>query len=442
MHLHEEILWIHRAWTLQEALAPPEALVLFAWKLGAGRCMSGNTGAEIGGAIVEVVSQQSAFAQLATIVNACVVGELLFHPGTPTLDAADFNLFTVPTSNPPHSWPLEETKIEVPAKIFGTKTPNLMSLGAQLSKVHMVMPDIDHVIWQCALMRTSPRPVDLVFSIMGLFGVSLDPLLFDKNDRLGATVALAQQILKDGKRASWLGMSLRLPPCAQLSTFPAFLQTSVAGRALVPTKLGLREAAEMTDAEFPNPHMLGRPMPTGSMDNAGYLTLTTNCAHIVPTRHTPLDNGASDAASIMTTTAIDGTSWEICETRGPTDSMETCTVLYGCFQKYFPGQSLAGQTKLRALLVERNAPGKFHVKTFFSLDLALKDAALAWAEKTLVIGGPEPLSLIHRDARQTEVRALDSARDLMARDTYQYRMTSWTRYAKYFYTIKKPAGSR
>ena len=78
-------------------------------------------------------------------------------------------------------------------------------------------------------MRTSSRPVDMVFSIMGLFGVILDPNMFEAENRIGATVALAKEILRKGGRASWLGMSFRLPPCSMLYTSPVFAETSVSG---------------------------------------------------------------------------------------------------------------------------------------------------------------------------------------------------------------------
>ena len=43
VHLHEQTPWIHRAWTLQEALSPRNTMVLFSWKLGSsGKCMSGD----------------------------------------------------------------------------------------------------------------------------------------------------------------------------------------------------------------------------------------------------------------------------------------------------------------------------------------------------------------------------------------------------------------
>ena len=42
-------------------------------------------------------------------------------------------------------------------------------------------------------MRTSSHPVDMVFSIMGMFEVTLDTHAFGRDDRLGATIALAQK---------------------------------------------------------------------------------------------------------------------------------------------------------------------------------------------------------------------------------------------------------
>jgi hypothetical protein len=37
VRIDEETMWIHRGWTLQELLMPERALVLLAWKLGAGK---------------------------------------------------------------------------------------------------------------------------------------------------------------------------------------------------------------------------------------------------------------------------------------------------------------------------------------------------------------------------------------------------------------------
>ncbi|KAK7439061.1 hypothetical protein VKT23_017767 [Stygiomarasmius scandens] len=52
-----------------------------------------------------------------------------------------------------------------------------------------------HDIWEYVQWRTSARPVDVVFSVMGLLGVTLDPSNFTRDDRLKATIAMAQALL-------------------------------------------------------------------------------------------------------------------------------------------------------------------------------------------------------------------------------------------------------
>ncbi|KAL0062965.1 hypothetical protein AAF712_010096 [Marasmius tenuissimus] len=50
-------------------------------------------------------------------------------------------------------------------------------------------------VWESVQWRISARPVDVVFSVMGLLDVTIYPAHFTKNDRLKATVALAQALL-------------------------------------------------------------------------------------------------------------------------------------------------------------------------------------------------------------------------------------------------------
>lgn len=64
-------------------------------------------------------------------------------------------------------------------------------------------------------MGTSSRPVGMIFSIIHFFGISLNPSESGADDRLGATIALAQAILKNQRMetARWKTCSSsRLPP--------------------------------------------------------------------------------------------------------------------------------------------------------------------------------------------------------------------------------------
>jgi len=210
------------------------------------------------GTVNEVTPNESAVISAADVLNACVAGCIEF------------------TS--PHC----PSPIFIRSCVFGAASPNLYATSVAMTKVLASDPDArDHAIWQSALMWTSSRPVDMVFSIMGLFGVILDPSKFKKDDRIDATVALAKEILHRGGRASWLGMSFRLPPCRMLSTFPVFAETSVSGKALVRTRMGLRDVSEFVDGEYPNADVLGA-LPGGTMDDDGYFTFSARAVRVVP----------------------------------------------------------------------------------------------------------------------------------------------------------------
>lgn len=215
--------------------------------------------------VTEVVPGHLAIATAKDIVDACVVGFMFFFREFPGDDPNVRPLFMIQT------------------RIFGQLSPNLLSLAAAMDNVIGVEQDVrEHAIWQCAMMRNTYYPVDMVFSIMGLFGVTLPVQAFAKHDRVGATIALARKVLESGKSASWLGISFRLPPCRYLATFPIFPRTGLAEKALVRTKDGLQEMADFMDCEFPNADALQSAMPTGTMDDAGYLTFTSRYAYVVP----------------------------------------------------------------------------------------------------------------------------------------------------------------
>jgi hypothetical protein len=66
----------------------------------------------------------------------------------------------------------------------------------------------DSAIWRCALMRTSSREEDVVYSIMGLFGVKVVLPADMVKTRAAAITTLCRAILEKGGRAHWLATSL------------------------------------------------------------------------------------------------------------------------------------------------------------------------------------------------------------------------------------------
>jgi hypothetical protein len=155
----------------------------------------------------------------------------------------------------------------------------------------------------------------MFFSIMGLFGVMLDPSAFDVNDCKEAAIALAQAILRRGSSASWIGIATRATPFAELSTFPKFPQISVAGKATLAKSSGEPiEANSLVDGDewFPikyEPYSKKgcnvakslkeeeAQMMRGEMDDDGYLTLTCRASAVIPVA---TDKQSVNAAGIRT----------------------------------------------------------------------------------------------------------------------------------------------
>ncbi|KAH6622269.1 hypothetical protein C7974DRAFT_397989 [Boeremia exigua] len=401
--------WIHRSWTLQECLAPQKTLVLFAWSDGPGAILAGDEHHNI----EEIIPSESAISSLPAIVDGCSQGFLEFQPH-------------------PADW--HKSGRRVSCNIFGSQTPNVLALGAALSETLGDDPDARYSsIWQCALMRTSSRPVDMVLSIMGIFGVSLDPGAFDENDRLRATVALAREILSSGGRACWLGISLTLPLSSEISTFPAFPETTVQGKAMVHTPEGKKEVAEMMEGCYPNSLGLRMPLPQGSMDESGALTAVFKFARAapidLPNRSTfkprsvlldqmrPEEGQKGDVCLGYNSTlsSIGRHSWrtehpqcsdaekEVLARCGNGESFvlsrdsnhdlenqasDTFALIFGWFNEYYPGATTATKrNNIRGMLVRDDAPNRFRAISFFSIDRKWRDWAMLLDSREFCIGG-------------------------------------------------------
>ncbi|OCH88196.1 hypothetical protein OBBRIDRAFT_106438 [Obba rivulosa] len=316
----EETRWITRAWTLQEVTAPRKAVVLFSWEYGAGEWDDGRGGVK--GRVIQVYPG-TAMVPLIEVLKAC------FHP---------MALSWTPEDGP-------SSRDDISPSILGSYGDS--SIGSLLWVLEMDDPDGRNVaIWRSSLLRASSRPVDMVFSIMGTFGVTLDPKQFRKTDRIGATIALAQQILRLGGKPVWLALSLDIPPSRCLSSFPAFPETDVSGDVHWETRHGptnpnvaddiysIDELNETSDEDeedegenasdiFFDEHWV-TDIPSGSMDHDGYLTISAKAAPAVFTgqvfgrRRTNLaknNDGTVEFADVpedsTRVAATDGKIWDI-----------------------------------------------------------------------------------------------------------------------------------
>ncbi|THU90550.1 hypothetical protein K435DRAFT_841426 [Dendrothele bispora CBS 962.96] len=374
--LDEETAWVHRAWTLQEALAPDAALVLHRWE-----------------------EEEGAVGNWKADTAWCdSMGKLRWTPGTLREDET-------PQEIEAREWRTVEN-----VKIIGQ--PGTPSLNALLDALRTLYDGAGsskyYSIWKCALTRTSSRPVDMVFSIMGLFGVTLDPMSFRTEDRIGATIALSREILRRGGSASWIGISTHAPPCRQLSTFPEFPETSVAGKAWIKVKGNQETMIEAGTIVDEDAHIGKTTISTreymieGDMDEAGYLNFRRKACVVTPGAASSVP-GLMDCAECLrimkdpasqhlSVESVDGRTWHFHEgvNFDQYKFPRTAAVVVG----YVATTSLSEEYEefLKLMLVQEHVPGRCHVVSYFKIPWNFDwiwENETNWKEFEFSVGGPD-----------------------------------------------------
>ncbi|KAK7691544.1 hypothetical protein QCA50_004943 [Cerrena zonata] len=161
----EDTPWMTRAWTFQEVMVPPIVEVLFTTRLG----MPPG----------QVVHRMDA-VQYFTMVNQSVYD-----------DDRDGSAAT-----------REQFAQALRMRDHFVQMSNNSDVGrGSIGQFYD--------IWKFIQWRVSARPVDVVFSAMGLLGINLDPCYFSREDRFGATLAMAQQLLcKDSSKNTCIEVPL------------------------------------------------------------------------------------------------------------------------------------------------------------------------------------------------------------------------------------------
>ncbi|KAI3602880.1 het-domain-containing protein [Moniliophthora roreri] len=389
--------WINRAWTLQEVTLPKKSIVLFAWSHGSVvwrdyELMSGIPGDSLKVPITEVIPEQSAVAPVTEVLKAC------FHfTGSVYYDDKATQKGAVLKVN-----------------ILGpSRAASVASLLWTLEANHPIAKET--AIWQSAILRTSSRPVDMIFSIMHLFNVTLNPLDFGKNDRIGATIALAKEILRSGGKPAWLGATLDIRPSQYISSFPELPQTHVEGVESVGWTMaksnffnwryGGERGPDMTSIPLSEPGCWMRDMPSGEMDDEGYLSI---CTRATPVRFTGqvLDRQArfeirlktpypecvtkreGDLVRVITT---DGEIWEVLPNEFVvSESSETRRgyILFIGSTCSYPGEPIE-VSLLKNIVIEEHLSGKFHRIATWSFSKEMLQVIDLWEERTFAIGGPQ-----------------------------------------------------
>ncbi|KAF5378781.1 hypothetical protein D9615_006934 [Tricholomella constricta] len=345
--LCEQTAWIERAWTLQEAMVPRRTLVLFAWKFGSGSLQDVE---DVPENIFELTSRKSATAELSELLEICTEESFLTFYGSG-------NIWR-------RVWPA----------LFDPGPARVL----QMAMAKRASEWTQSAVWRCAHMRVSSRPVDMIFSIMGMFGVSLDPKKFHPDDRLHATVALMQAILRNGGKASWMGAISGTNPCKQLSSF------------MVIPPLGDRYL-EDTSLDF-------EVLPVdlkGVMDDDGYFQFSAKAAPVVS--NLSLGRSAFPAANEVPSKDAEGRIFFFVRSSGWSIPLEAqgdhkmFMVLFGRGVLSFDDPD--DDQDYVVMLIEKHAPGLFHQSyTMLSvLGEGWQEVIDGWEEQTFKLGGPEEL---------------------------------------------------
>ncbi|KAJ6473294.1 hypothetical protein C8R45DRAFT_411037 [Mycena sanguinolenta] len=401
VRLEEETSWIHRGWTLQEAIVPKHATVLYAWN----RAMDGEVFTGGGFTLTPIIAGQSAHTELSVLLQA----SLLSSSMVPMI--------------------VDGVQIPLNFSIFGADgdlaatapSTALLEALASTNDDTAALNRRHQQIWRSALLRSSSRPVDMVFSVMGLFGVSLDPGSFHSDDRLGATIALAKGILQKGEEATWIGATYAMDPCPRLCTFPEFPETSVNGKAYLRASDGSRkEVAEVMSSRI-WPDRYFEECPGGSMNDEGYLFMRARATRVsltsAPTSP-PIktseevelesqfqvqdgDYPEAETETVIheeiTLPAEDGSVWRIHDESTTSDSAKAPTYLVYFGQEVqtmswaFP--RLQFPNPLKGWIVQEHAPDRFHKVTYLNILEMHKQWIDLLPVMQLAIGGPDPLRL-------------------------------------------------
>ncbi|KAF4977306.1 hypothetical protein FDECE_18370 [Fusarium decemcellulare] len=339
--LSEETTWIHRAWTLQEAVAPPSTKCLFSW---AGEDATLQSNMETPVTVVQL--GKAAIADMESLLNSS------FKGCCSVLDK-DYKVISE----------------SLDLKVLGSG-PQLMALLGALD--HKDTDGFQNAIWRSSFTRTAKYPADNVFSIMGVLGVTLDTKKFNNEDRLGPTIALMQALLEKGGRIEWLGIATRMPPNPRMSTIPAFTQRSDSTKRVVVKVEGKeQEVSDLMDGWWTIANT-----PLGKLEESGYLTFTSRAVSI--------DERSAGSDRIHLGSA-DGYEWDIV----PKNQGEFRAVLVGTKEPYTNGVAPATLDPDDHILViiREHRLNKFDVIGYVFVPEE-KINVNGWYEDTFTIGGP------------------------------------------------------
>lgn len=344
--LTEETNWIHRAWTLQEALAPPSSQCLFSWTGGSCHFQANFP------VLVQEIEEGTAMASIEGLLQMSL--------------KQDFQIIKAKSR--------QESDFKI--VIFGNNEEQFSQIAALIGALDLRGQEgMANAVWRSSFMRTAKFPVDMVYSIMGLLGVTLDASKFKNEDRIPATRALMQEILDKGGRAEWLAIATRMEPNPQMSTIPVFPRYSSSGRAVVEVDGKETDACSLMDGWW-----MIQNAPTGTVDENNYLKIDARAAAVRTRSEREWSNTTFESVTLG--------EWEIV----PDGEGTHYALQIGVKEQYTSGifGMMSDPFKYALMLVKEHEPGKFSVDgyAFVEEDTMKASGGDLWSQRTFYVGGP------------------------------------------------------
>ncbi|TFA98404.1 hypothetical protein CCMA1212_009826 [Trichoderma ghanense] len=347
--LTEETTWASRAWTLQEAIAPPSVHCLFAWDRG-DCCFQSNFPLPV----KQLEGARAGVAPLKTALETAMKGR-----GVSLYD-------------------MQGEKMDLPSEdyrilLFGDAGRDRPRIRELIDAMDMKgKKGMYTAIWRSSFMRAAKYPVDAVFSIMGIMGVTLDTSKFGNEDRLGATIALMKAILGRGGQAEWLGIATRALPNPRLSTLPVFPEVDAARRPILETRDGMKDIADVMDTGW---RLEGTP--GGVMESDGYFRFGALSTSVRQTEE------EGESARVFRSETCG--NWEVVDK----DEGSHVAVLIGKWEQYNNGAFgvLRNPWDQALMMLEEGGGGRFsNVGYAFVKEEVVRTGN--WEETVVVVGGP------------------------------------------------------
>ncbi|KAF7333543.1 hypothetical protein MSAN_00132700 [Mycena sanguinolenta] len=386
--LDDSTSWIDRAWTLQEALAPPDiksvkVLIHITHPsyrdFIAYRCKVEGYGQPL----TDIFHSWSApgwFGEEPTPYGPFVEKVLEERGDNDVAVAANLEILQMSLSSM-----LNHIKQHAPKLVHRPhRFPMCILRPSEVKRLILAHDFGGFRVWTASYTRSSSRPIDMVLSLMQLFNTRLDVSRFGEGDRLKATIALIQTLLtRRGGMATFLFIAPTMEPSRELSTLPQMPETSESGQAYINTRKGRVLAYRAFGGGGTN-EWDAAGVPRGVMTDSGYFVFWARAAPMV--RQEGREDGRRSVYSEM---YDDREVWAVVVGRKRNYNRNPVTWHVEVYDPAESGPAAPeGLIELTLMLIEKHGYGLYH-RTGMERELdERKTAGWNWTFRSFQVGGP------------------------------------------------------